>query len=364
MDNRLKKTMVISVVAIVAIFLVVMIFGLIKNRNLSYSKVEEKMKNAAIEYYSAHPTELPQEEENDLKIDVKTLVEKEYIKALDEYLEDGKKCSGEVYVTLRNGEYSYTPYLTCEDYTTETLAKHIKEAEELIEDKNAGEHGLYNYDGTLIYRGENVNNYVSFANQLWRVLRIDANGNIRMIQEKDVERITWDNRYNIETEDSTGYNDFEKSRLKDEFARIMNGDYGDIFTEYDKQKMVNDYLCLDAKNESSFNLNGVIECNQKSEDRYQFTLLDINEYYLASADANCNSMNNYSCNNYNYLSTYGSYWSMNRYSGNSYQAYYISGGANLSDVESERKVKMVVTLSKHVPYASGDGSYNNPYVVE
>ena len=249
--------MIISIIVIFAIFLVVMIFGIINNRNLSYEKLEQKINNAAIEYYNAHPKELPTEEENEIKIDAKMLVEKEYIKPLEKLKKDDI-CTGEVYVTLRNGEYVYTTYLTCDNYKTKTLLNYITEKENPIDDKNYGRDGLYNYDGTLIYRGENVDNYVSFAGQLWRILRIDSNKNIRLIQTESLGEFIWDDRYNVNTGRNTGYNNFEKSRLREVFLSINKGDFGNIFDKNSKKMIVSDHLCLNSKNEYSFNQNGVI----------------------------------------------------------------------------------------------------------
>lgn len=363
-DDRLKKTMIISLAVIFLIFVVVLIIGLIKNRNLSYSKVEDKMKEAAMAYYEDNSSKLPTEEENEVKVDVNTLVEGEYLKPLEKYIKKDKQCDGEIYVTLRNGDYIYTTYLNCENYSTNSLYNEITENETIITDVNAGDDGLYSYGDTLIYRGENVNNYVSFAGQLWRILRIDDEHNIRMIQEESVTKIIWDDRYNINTEDNSGYNNFEKSRLQEVFVAVNEGLYGEIFSTTDKEKMVSKNLCLDRKNENVFNNNGIIECNDQSEDKYPFTLLDISEYFIASVDPNCNSFNNYSCTNYNYLNTYSSYWSMNAYSENNYEAYYISGGAQIQDVNRRQELKLVITLSKHSLYAGGEGTYDSPYIIK
>lgn len=362
MNNRLKKTMIISTLVIIVIFVIVMIMGLLLNKNLSYEKIEQKMADAAIEYYGAHPKKLPLEEESEVSIDVKTLVEGEYIKPLEK-LNDEDKCSGEIYVTLRNGNHVYTPYLNCDNYKTETLYNYIKNKENIVEDKNSGEDGLYNYNDTLIYRGENVNNYVSFDGKLWRILRIDSNNNIRMIQAEELGEFVWDDRYNVDTDENTGYNKFEKSRMQEHFENISSGAYGEVLTNGAKQYMVSDYLCLDAKN-NNFNQNGIIECNHKSEEKYPFTFIDISEYFLASVDKNCNSFNNYSCNNYNYLNGYASYWAMNSFSENSYQAYYISRGAWADDVSEEYDIRLVVTLTKHSLYSAGDGRQSNPYVIK
>ena len=152
------------------------------------------------------------------------------------------------YVTLRNGDYIYTPYLYCENYNTEFLYDYIKEKEQIIENINAGEDGLYKYGDKLIYRGEIVNNYVFFNDELWRILRIDENNNIRMIQNEGLGEIVWDDRYNANVDKTIGYNGFEKSRLKETFEKIRNGYYADVLSDDAKQYLVNEYLCLDVKN--------------------------------------------------------------------------------------------------------------------
>lgn len=364
LDNRLKKTMVMSVTIISAIFIIVIIIALINNKTLSYSKLEEKIKNAAIKYYNDNPSILPVLEENEVKVDVATLVEGRYLKPLEKYLKKGEDCTAEVYATLKENEYIYTPYLNCTNYSTETLYSRITNNEELINDVSAGKDGLYVYENALIYRGEHVNNYVSFAGQLWRILRIDGDHNFRLLQVEPINQMVWDNRYNVDTKINSGYNNFEKSRMKETFEAIYNDQYGKIFSEADKLYMIKKNLCLDTKNNTSFSNNGVIECNVMSEEKYLFSLLDMSEYFVASTDLNCNSFNNPSCRNYNYLNIYGSYWSMNAYSGNSYQAYYISSGAQLTDVNEKEDVRLIITLSKHVLYNSGDGSQKNPYIIK
>ena len=364
MNSRLKKTMIISILIVIVLFVIVLIIGMISGRSLSYEKVEEKMKEAAYEYYNAHPKKLPQNEDGETKIDVSTLIEKKYMKSIDKYLKDEKTCKGEVFVTLRNGDYIYTPYLYCENYNTKILVNYIKEKEQIIENINAGEDGLYNYGDKLIYRGENVNNYVFFNDELWRILRIDENNNIRMLQVEGLGEIIWDDRYNADAGKVVGYNKFEKSRMKEVFEKIRDGYYADVLSDNAKQYLVSDYLCLDAKNELSFNQNGIISCNTKSQNKYPFTFVDISEYFIASTDPNCNSFNNISCRNYNYMNYYGGYWSMNASDKNSYQLYYVSGGAYTTNVDEKKNTRLVVTITKNSLYAGGDGTKENPYKIK
>lgn len=76
----------------------------------------------------------------------------------------------------------------------ETLLKHVSEIEaKATPDFNAlatGEDGLYllneNNNKTYYYRGSASNNYVYFANQLWRIVSVNNNNQVKLISEKSV----------------------------------------------------------------------------------------------------------------------------------------------------------------------------------
>lgn len=359
LDKRISRTIIGFLIAVIIIIIVVFIIGKMTNKRISYSSLEKKINEAAIEYYDNNKSLLPSIEGEEIKIDTTTLIENKHLKELTKYIKN-EVCKGEVYASYTNGNVLYTPYLNCDNYKTKTLYSEIINNEDIVTEGN----GLYNYDGTLIYRGEEVNNYIEYAGQLWHILRINEDKTIRIFQVESMGRFAWDNRYNVNVSKYYGYNDFEISRLKEKFPLIYSGYYGKIFQEGQLKYLTWQNLCLDKKTDSSFDVSGNIECNSPSKEKYQFGLPDISEYFIASIDSSCNSFNNLACTNYNYMNSYGGYWSMNAKSDNSYESYYISGGAYSAKVNELQSLKLILTLSKHTMYESGDGTADNPYKIK
>ncbi|HJJ17160.1 MAG TPA: hypothetical protein OIM63_03640 [Bacilli bacterium] len=75
-------------------------------------------------------------------------------------------------------------YITLADYYSST------------DDSESTGSGLYKStddDGDSYYFRGNVNNYVSFANQLWRVIRVNGDGTIRLLYNTDINKSAFNN---------------------------------------------------------------------------------------------------------------------------------------------------------------------------
>ena len=124
-----KKSIKIISLGLLGIIVLMVIFVFIKNlfsnHNLSYSKIEDKLVEAAENYYEVHKDELPNNGENKT-ISIDTLVESEKIKSLDNYLSKNIACTAEVKVYNNDGNYLYIPVLDCgEEYKTISIKNKI-----------------------------------------------------------------------------------------------------------------------------------------------------------------------------------------------------------------------------------------------
>lgn len=356
LDKSIKRTIVGGIIVIVLLVIVVFILGSLNNRELSYSKLENKIKNAAITYYEKYPEKLPQSEGGEVSIDVDTLEETGLIKNISTYNDDN--CKAIVYVQKNDEQYIYTTYLTCENYNTETLANYIK-TNDLVTTEGDG---LYHYNDEYIYRGENVNNYIQFSGKLWRIMRINNDNSLRIIESKSDNRYFWDNRYNVDFQRYTGINNFEVSRIKDKLIELESGER--VIDNDSKKWVVSKSACLDKKDNINFSNLASLECQNYSEEKYRFLLPQIEEYYIASIDFNCNVIGSSSCTNYNYMNS-GSYWSITPSAKESNKVYVIGSSLKKPKETNESyAIKVVTNLSQHVLYDSGDGSYDNPYTIQ
>lgn len=357
-NKKLFKYMFIAIGAFVGIFLIIGIVKLIMGNKLSYQKIEDKMQKAAISYLKDKDTEASLPTGNEVvSIDIEDLVTNKNIKELSKYIKDKNvSCSGNVVVRKQNDEYLYIPYLDCGDaYKTTSLKDYIIDKQGLVTEGD----GLYHLNNEYIYRGEYVNNYVDFAGQTWRILNIDIDGNIKLLQDETKVRNHWDNRYNVDAKASVGINNYELSRIN----KKLNDLYDEIFSDDDKKYITNKNLCVGKRFVGDTTKDGQTECAEILENQ-KIGLIQMDEYLIVSLDPNCKKIRDGACQNYNYLSKYiESWWSITPNAVDTSNVYEIYGGiSNTSNASIAKLVRASIYLNNDVIYVSGDGSKENPYV--
>lgn len=221
--------------------------------------------------------------------------------------------------------------------------------------------GLYQYGEDFIYRGEDVNNYIEYAGKVWRIMRINSDGSLRLIQDVSKTKAKWDDRYNLETDKKNGINDFEKSRIKEELATLWEDE--EFIPDDLKKWVIAKNVCVDKKDSIDYNNVYSIACTNYSEEQYKLSLLQLEEYFIASIDENCNSITSDSCINYNYLAS-GRYWTITPYAKDSSRIYTTGGSTSTSEASRSYTLRIVLTLSEHVLYSEGNGTLENPYKIK
>lgn len=195
--------------------------------------------------------------------------------------------------------------------------------------------GLYRDSNGYYFKGNVQNNYVSFANRIFRVLRVNNDNSVKLVSEDLVSSFIWGEKYNYRfsnlrvwlnnnKEDYLGvyYNTipnpkkflvktaYSEDILKDGKVNITKKVYYDYITTLS----IDDYILANGKN--SFLNNGKI-------------------YYLLGLNAENNNL---------YVDDDGSIQSCDGLDGFG--------------------VRSVITLKSNSLVLSGDGSQNNPFVIE
>ena len=194
---------VIVILAIIALIAVPIVLNIINDAKISanknsidmYAKAIENsfatymLGNNDIENLKGIYTTSTLENLDGLRIDYQGNVECEIIRVYDDlsfYLSNCKNNGDLVYTDSSQKEiYSYgkklNPFFAAK---SGTLLSKIAEYNE-VHDAWKNIPGIYktidDYGETLIYRGSVDNNYVKFANILWRIVRINGDGSIRLI---------------------------------------------------------------------------------------------------------------------------------------------------------------------------------------
>lgn len=344
-----------GIIVVLVLFIFVLVIGTLNNKKLSYAKLENKINAAAQKYYEDREAELPTIDGTEVKISVDKLVKTKYLKELSEYNDDN--CSADIYVEYNSGEYLYSVDLKCNNYSTDTLTAYIQKNEQIVNSRD----GLYQYGKEFIYRGENVNNYILFSNNLWRILRINEDGTLRVIADKAYEQTEWDDRYNIDVDDDVGINDFEVSRIKDYLSEY--GKDEDYIAKSNRKYIVAKNVCLDKIDNLDFANIANLTCSNYSQEKYPFSMIQLNEYFIASIDSNCNSIVSESCTNYNYLAK-GRYWTITPLKLDSSKVYTTGTSTKAVEAEYIYNIRVVTNLSSHMIYSGGDGSKENPYTIK
>lgn len=190
--------------------------------------------------------------------------------------------------------------------------------------------GAYRISGNVIYKGEEVNNYVEFSNQLWRIIKIRSDNSIELILDDYINIMPW----------NSTYAKYEKSDI----FKYLNEVY---INSLNRSLLVNSSVCEDDITNTS-----KITCENLNVDNY-VNLLDVTSYLNSIQD------------NKTFISSDNEkIWLLNTNS-NSKKIWNTNGNSiTTSSPESLYFIKPVVTLSSTNILESGDGTIDNPYKVK
>ena len=246
-----------------------------KNKKISgYSDIESKMIIAAKKYYEKYPEQLPQMENVPMSIDAEKLIQNSFLKPFSEMVEANVECTGTVKVYKNDDIYSYFPYLNCgTNYKSEKLKDKIIE-ESLVTDGS----GLYKMDNDYIFRGEYPNNYVKFNGEIWRIIKINDDGSIKLLlTEKKPEKLAWDDRFNNDRNGNTGKNDFKISRILENLKKSY--EENKYISKDNKELLVKKNWCIGKVSEDGTPIANINVCNDLYENLY-IGLLTVDEVLI------------------------------------------------------------------------------------
>lgn len=188
--------------------------------------------------------------------------------------------------------------------------------------------GLYEKSGYFYYKGIDVNNYVYYSGRMFRI--IDISNGIRMIEDETETNLVW----GMDTKYSESYiNNWLKAYLN------TLKDY-DVYL--DKNKWCNEVVEIEN-----------YKCTDNIEE--YVGLISTSDYLQAGGK-----------NSYLNNGTY--FWTINQdYDGN---VFYVNNEGSINNVYKRDDnyfsygIRPVITLKDDIGIVSGDGSKDNPYVIE
>lgn len=346
---------------VVLITIILLIYNAIFGKT-SYKDIEDKLAKAAKEYYSDNSSLLPKSDNEEVTITDSTLTASGKLKSMSELTKKMKNvsCTATVIVNYAAGEYRYTPLLDCgKDYLTKTFSSYI--SNDVVKVYTGS--GLYEMNGELVYRGEEPNNYVDFSGKTWRIVKVE-NDHVVMILDEKGDKVVWDDRFNTERNANDGINDYTVSRIYDTLKSNYSGD--SLFNKNSKKQLSVHSLYIGKRYDDDITNDGSIEKSNYFENQY-IGLLPAYDFINASLDVNCSSINNASCSNYNYLTHFEySWWTLTGDADNTYKVYRVSSDGNIEAIRASSNgyVRPVIYLAKDVLYSKGTGTSEDPFIIK
>ena len=224
-----------------------------------------------------------------------------------------------------------------------------------------GSDGLYadEYEeGRYIYKGTNPNNYITFNNETWRILSVEADGKIKIVKDELLSNRAFD---------SAGSNNWDRpSNIK----TYLNGEYLESIT-VNKEKIVPSTWSIGGVTDDNNDLAGQIAAeNGTQSQEASIGLITASEYLRANTNkelcgSNMLNNDNYStCQTTNWLFKNDYYWTISPDSSTSSDVFYVRNYGNLDSSYSfsSYTVLPAITLSSDISL-SGSGTAGDPYII-
>ncbi len=196
--------------------------------------------------------------------------------------------------------------------------------------------GLYQDNDNYIFKGAVENNYVYYSGKLWRILKINKNKSIKIISNDIVSSLVW----NYEN------NNYENSYIRN-WLNKTDSNYSGVF--YDTLNNPENYLtdttfCIDKLKQDDLE-----KCDDAVMDKVG--LINYKEYVDAAAYKG-------------YLNISKYFWTIN---GSDNKVWYVFNEGGISDKSYEGYsygIRPTITLKSKLDFISGDGTKDNPYIID
>ena len=233
--------------------------------------------------------------------------------------------------------------------------------------------GLYEdeyEDGRYFYKGGNPNNYVTFNNEQagWRIVSIEPDGTIKIMKNDSIGDIVWD---------TSGSNNWARPATLNTY---LNRTYYNRLNVTAKNQIVSKDFSIGAVTYNNNDLADQINDENSIKWNGKVALATVSEYIRSNSNkSNCGTFalmnkNVNTCINTRWMGNKTStimdyWWTLSSEAANSDFAFRadegIYGDYSLNyGVDSTSAVHPTLYLSSEVKITGGNGSENNPFVIE
>jgi len=234
----------------------------------------------------------------------------------------------------------------------------------------AGNDGLYvdTYeDGRCIYRGANPDNYISFNDELWRIISIETDGTLKIMKNDSIGNMVFDSNSNM-----TGSTSWDAPAYLNTY---LNGTYYKNISDEYIPKIENGKFRVGAVDVKNLDLADAVLKEKTKIFNCFIALPTATEYVRASININCASVNAYYSNSscyrngetHNWMysiaqsTTYKYMWLLTNYTSNYVYSVY-NGRFNPQDYRGNFGVLPTLYLKSDITL-SGSGTKDDPFTI-
>ena len=225
--------------------------------------------------------------------------------------------------------------------------------------------GLYadEYEsGRYIYKGANPNNYITFNNETWQILSVEADGRIKIVRNELLSGRAFDT-----TGGEYGSNSWDRPA---DLKTYLNGEYLESITA-NKDKIVPSTWSIGEVTFDNNDLAGQIAAENGTQSQESSVgLITVSEYLRANTNTElCGNLSLYNdnyrtCRTTNWLSKGTMYWTISPDSSDSSYVFDVGDLGDVGDYNaySTSAVLPAITLSSDISL-SGSGTAGDPYKI-
>ena len=226
--------------------------------------------------------------------------------------------------------------------------------------------GLYEdeyEEGRYIFKGGNPNNYITFNNEEagWRILSIEPDGKLKIMQIKTIREETWDSSYSNNWSRPASLNTY------------LNGTYYNRLTDIAKQQIVASDFSIGGITDNNNDMKTQVSDENSSKWNGKVALATVSEYIRScNNNSSCKTLrlygNNYTtCRDTTWMYE-EAWWTLTPDSSRSSYVFIVNMAGDVVNSNTINNsftinVHPVVYLSSDIKITGGDGSQSNPYQI-
>ena len=220
-------------------------------------------------------------------------------------------------------------------YLDNNKPEDVKVLADNIRDHNSENSSFKNISGDYYFEGTDVNNYLKYSNLTWRIIKVNSNDTVTLVLNNSITTLAANSK------------SYTNSYIN-MWLNKSNKDYTGILEK--NLNNTNEYLTYANTCNDIIDDNKNITCKQHINDEL-ITVPSLSDYVNTGGQKGF--MNN---NEYYYLvnnNKEGKLWYIDE-----------NGVSKTSDSSDILGIRPVITIKKNIKLISGNGSQNNPYIIE